>query len=151
MRDKFHDLWRQMINRCHNPKHKSFKNYGARGISVSEEWRDFSKFSRDMRPEYDLLTLENRVVLDRKNNSKGYSKANCRWTSISENNFNKRPPAQSSLPRGVRKGGKRSNKFRSCINFNRKRIHIGMFDTVEEAKEAYQKKALELYGYIPNS
>ena len=32
-------LFRNMVNRCHNPKSSSFDRYGAKGISVCQEWR----------------------------------------------------------------------------------------------------------------
>jgi hypothetical protein len=44
---KFHPLRKKirrvrynMIERCHNPEHKSYIHYGARGITVCQEWRD---------------------------------------------------------------------------------------------------------------
>ncbi len=44
---------------------------------------------------------------------------------------------------GVSKDG---NKFRAIIAVDRKHIHIGMFDTPEEAALAYNKKSIELFG-----
>lgn len=39
-----------------------------------------------------------------------------------------------------------NNRFRAVISINRKSIHIGMFDTAENAALAYNKKSLELFG-----
>jgi hypothetical protein len=39
-----------------------------------------------------------------------------------------------------------NNRFRAVISINRKSVHIGMFDTAEEAALAYNKKSKELYG-----
>ena len=39
-----------------------------------------------------------------------------------------------------------NNRFRAVISINRKSVHIGMFDTAEEAALAYNKKSRELYG-----
>jgi hypothetical protein len=44
---------------------------------------------------------------------------------------------------GVTKSGK---KFRAIITKDQKHIHIGVFDTAEEAALAYNKKSLELFG-----
>jgi hypothetical protein len=44
---------------------------------------------------------------------------------------------------GVSKDG---NKYRAIIAVDRKHIHIGMFDTPEEAALAYNKKSIELFG-----
>ena len=37
-----------MIQRCTNPNNKAYKNYGGRGITVCERWRDFTNFLADM-------------------------------------------------------------------------------------------------------
>ena len=65
--------WQGMHARCRDPKHVRFKNYGGKGITVCEDWHDYTKFIRDMgmRPEG--------MTLDRIDNSKGYCNANCRW------------------------------------------------------------------------
>ncbi|MFZ4543123.1 MAG: Pathogenesis-related transcriptional factor and ERF protein [Saprospiraceae bacterium] len=44
---------------------------------------------------------------------------------------------------GVSKDG---TKFRAVIAVNRKHIHLGMFETAEDAAAAYNKKSLELFG-----
>lgn len=41
---------------------------------------------------------------------------------------------------------KENNRYRAVISINRKSVHIGMFDTPEEAALAYNKKSKELYG-----
>jgi hypothetical protein len=42
--------WGQMVQRCTNPRVKSFKDYGGRGITVCERWRSFDLFAADMGP-----------------------------------------------------------------------------------------------------
>ncbi len=41
---------------------------------------------------------------------------------------------------------KENNRYRAVISINRKSVHIGMFDTAEEAAQAYNEKSQELYG-----
>lgn len=40
---KLKKVWFYMIERCHNPEHPNYKNYGAKGIIVCEEWRNSFK------------------------------------------------------------------------------------------------------------
>lgn len=77
-------IWAAMRQRCVNPKSSGFEDYGQRGITVCERWKSFKNFLEDMGPRPDGMTLE------RKNNAKGYSPANCKWATRTENNKNKR-------------------------------------------------------------
>lgn len=36
--------WKAMKQRCQNPKCKAYRNYGARGVKVCEEWQQFEPF-----------------------------------------------------------------------------------------------------------
>jgi hypothetical protein len=77
-------IWSAMIQRCNNPKSKDYELYGGRGITVCDEWKDFSKFIKDM-GERPLKT-----TIDRINVNLGYFKGNCRWASNQEQSLNKR-------------------------------------------------------------
>lgn len=76
--------WSEMRNRCNNPNFKQFKDWGGRGITICPEWDTFLRFFSDMgeRPSG--------TSLDRKDNSKGYSKENCQWSDKKTQNRNKR-------------------------------------------------------------
>lgn len=77
--------WKSMKERCDNVKNKSFKNYGARGITYSKEWNSFDTFLRDMGPR-----PGSKYSLERINNSQGYCKENCKWATVEQQANNKR-------------------------------------------------------------
>jgi len=79
--------WCKMKERCLNPNNKDYKDYGERGITVCETWvNDFKQFYADM-GEKPVIEGEF-ITLDRIDNSKGYSKDNCRWATQKEQSRN---------------------------------------------------------------
>lgn len=38
--EKLFNLWQTMKTRCENPKRDNYERYGARGITVCEEWHE---------------------------------------------------------------------------------------------------------------
>ena len=43
---RLYAIWNSMRQRCNNPNHKAYKNYGGRGITICKEWDDFGEFRR---------------------------------------------------------------------------------------------------------
>ena len=78
--------WSSALGRCTNPKNKSYKNYGGRGITMCARWRDsFENFLTDMgaRPSPSHS-------LDRISNEGNYEKENCRWATKKTQSNNRR-------------------------------------------------------------
>jgi hypothetical protein len=67
-------VWCGIKERCSNPSKKAYKNYGGRGITVSDDWMVYENFHRDM-----VGTYREGLTLERSDNEKGYSKDNCVW------------------------------------------------------------------------
>ena len=82
---KLYRVWGSMKERCQKPQHKSYKNYGAKGINVCEEWSlSFERFYN--------WAIQNGykegLTLDRIDGTKNYCPKNCRWITVKEQNRN---------------------------------------------------------------
>lgn len=83
-RKRVYNVWRQMFQRCENPRNASYVNYGARGIAVCDEWRSFDRFLADMGDRPAGYSIE------RRDNDLGYSKENCYWATATTQTNNRR-------------------------------------------------------------
>lgn len=91
-RAEYH-VWKMMIARCHNPKNKTYKNYGARGITVCEQWRNsFETFMADMGPrpsnEWSLDRIDPNGNYEPIHSTTGQKQV--RWTTQKVQSRNKR-------------------------------------------------------------
>lgn len=84
-RNPLYNKWSGMKRRCLNPKDKAYKRYGGAGVNVSKEWMDFENFRNDMEKSF-VIGLS----LERIDNTKGYSKENCKWIPLSEQSKNRK-------------------------------------------------------------
>jgi hypothetical protein len=80
-----YNSWTSMKTRCYNENYNGYVKYGLRGIKVCDRWiNSFENFLNDMGPRPENTTL------DRIDNNKGYEPSNCRWSTISVQNTNRR-------------------------------------------------------------
>lgn len=84
-------VWAEIGQRCNNHKNKSYKYYGAKGVSRCEEWDDYGEFREwAYNNGYDDLAKFGVCTIDRINPYGDYEPNNCRWVTIAEQNRNKR-------------------------------------------------------------
>lgn len=146
MRPKTHGMtktpeyrsWVHLKTRCKNKNYICYQDYGGRGISYDPRWENFENFYADMgkKPSRDYS-------LDRIDNDKGYSKENCRWATIKEQQNNTRANLEinnqgSSKYKGVH-WCKTIQFWVARITINGIRKNVGRYATEEEAYQAIQQ------------
>lgn len=84
---RLYRIWLNMNNRCNNKRDQNYENYGGRGITVCDEWRQNYMAFRDwaLSNGYD-----EELTLDRINNDEGYRPDNCRWETLKQQANNRR-------------------------------------------------------------
>lgn len=84
-----YNVWVHITQRCTNPKNKSYKNYGGRGITVCDEWlNSFESFYGYVSslPDYG----KEGYTIDRINNDGHYEIGNVKWSTATEQARNTR-------------------------------------------------------------
>ena len=130
-----HKLWSNTKNKCNNKKNKDYKYYGARGITVCDEWKnDFMAF-------YNWCInngYRNGLTIDRINNDGNYEPGNCRFTTRFKQLENTRLIRENNTS-GYRCvfWHEHTKKWMVSIGHNGKSEYVGVYDTKNKAAEVY--------------
>lgn len=86
-RTRIYTAWIDMKSRCYRKEDSSYENYGGRGITVCDEWKDNFEPFRDWALGNGYAS---HLSIDRKDNDGNYCPENCHWVTKQEQNNNTR-------------------------------------------------------------
>lgn len=137
---KLYSIWKNMRIRCFSINNEQYKYYGARGITVCDEWNNAKVFYDYVikLPNYGKLGY----TLDRINNNGNYEPGNLRWATNHIQTANRRK--QKTNTSGYVGVFKRSNNtFSVSIAVNLNRHHLGTYSTAIEAAKVRDKYIID--------
>lgn len=158
---KLYRIWWHIKERCYNPRDKSYKNYGALGVTLSDRWEDLDNFLYDVDSLEGYCTegiLNSTIELDKDTKYKGnklYSKDTCKFIPSSANK-KYRPNIMPAFIIMDNKGntyeGFNKSKASKDTGVGSETLHNLLTLKLEKSKKGFQArylKDLESHPFIP--
>lgn len=139
-RTKIYHIWDNMNCRCYTPSSKNYPKYGAKGITVCDDWnrRNVNGFINFYKWSMSNGYTEG-LTIDRIDETKGYYPENCKWTTYEEQN------SHLGMNRNNKTGYtgvcyySTTNRYVVVISINNKSKYVGSFLTLKDAVLARNK------------
>lgn len=137
---RLHKIWFRMKNRCYNPSSKDYRFYGAKGITITQEWLDnpilFEEWSYNN-------GYTDELTIDRIDSSQGYTPDNCRWITASENSRFKSTTNYIEINGEIKSGRQWSKILNKSTNYINTMIrNKGLEYTIQYIKNELNKNKL---------
>jgi hypothetical protein len=127
---KIYYTWNSMLKRCYSEKRQQ-KQPTYKGCSVAEEWHNFQVFAEWFEKNYiEGFELDKDILIK---GNKVYSPETCCFVPQEVNKLFR--SQKNKYPIGVYKV---REKYLAMVNVNGEAVRLGLFDTVEEAFQAYK-------------
>ena len=136
-------IWWGMKTRCYNKNDKHYKNYGARGISISDEWLIFENFK-----DWSLNNgYDNNLTIDRINVNGNYCPENCRWVTTLVQGNNRRNNRYFEYDGKINTTTElaRNNNMSYSTLFNRLKKGLSIEEAINKPVKPY-KRRVEQYN-----
>ena len=127
-------IWVGMHQRCYNKNSNQYHKYGGRGIKVCKRWHKFENFLEDMGEPPEGMSI------DRKNNNRGYTPANCRWTNPRKQANNRRTNVYINYDGKKQTIAEWAREYDIPYHVIKHRVSIGWRPPKLFNKESYQGK-----------
>lgn len=133
---KIYDIYNNMMKRCYNEQNIYYYNYGGRGITVSDRWKDsFENFYKDITQV--LGYPKEGDTLDRIDNNRGYHIENLKWSNMTEQNVNRRNRYSETSMKNIYKRGSSYRVKISRYGITIQSHNIKDLDRAKELRDFY--------------
>lgn len=131
-KSKLYSSWSAMKQKCNNPNNPHYENYGKKGISVCDQWNDFSEFQKWAEEN----NHQKGLLLDRKDLDGDFDPGNCHFVSRKKHSSFKNSPI-------INKAGKDNPGYRHGLTNSRL---YNIWDSMKQRCSNSNRKDYDNYG-----